>query len=72
MTKQNKTNTAYLKLSTAAFQMAAVIGGFVWLGTFLDEYWHFYPLLTIVFALIGVALGLYLIIKEVIALNREN
>jgi F0F1-type ATP synthase assembly protein I len=52
--------------------MAAVIGLFTWIGTLLDEHFHTDPLLTIILALLGVALGMYLLIKEVNALNREN
>ena len=52
--------------------MAAVIGGFTWLGTYLDTKWSTDSLFTVVGALLGVGIGLYLIIKEVIHLNREN
>jgi len=72
MTKPNDSTNSYLKLSSAAIQMAAVIGLFTWIGTLLDEYFHTDPLLTIILALLGVALGMYLLIKEVNALNREN
>ncbi|MEY4287076.1 MAG: hypothetical protein RL511_1162 [Bacteroidota bacterium] len=72
MTKKDGSNNAYLKLSSAAFQMAAVIGGFTWLGTFLDKQFHTSTVFTIVLALLGVGIGLYLIIKEVNSLNRED
>jgi len=72
MTKKNSSSNAYLKLSSAAFQMAAVIGGFTWLGTWLDQKFKTSSLFTIILALFGVGIGLYLIIKEVNALNREN
>ena len=72
MTKKNSSNNSYLKLSSAAFQMAAVIGGFTWLGTWLDNQFHTNSLFTIILALLGVGIGLYLIIQEVNALNREN
>jgi F0F1-type ATP synthase assembly protein I len=52
--------------------MAAVIGGFTWLGTWLDQQFHTSSLFTVILALLGVGIGLYLIIKEVNALNREN
>jgi len=68
----NKTSNPYLKLSSAAIQMAAVIGGFTWLGTYLDTKCSTDSLLTIIGALLGVAIGLYLVIKEVNQLNREN
>ncbi len=72
MTEKNKSTNAYLKLSSAAFQMAAVIGGFTWLGTWLDQQFATSSLFTVILALLGVGIGLYLIIKEVNALNREN
>jgi F0F1-type ATP synthase assembly protein I len=68
----NKSSYPFLKLSSAAIQMAAVIGGFTWLGTYLDNKWSTDSLFTIVGALLGVGIGLYLIIKEVNQLNREN
>lgn len=71
MTNQKSSNP-FLKLSSAAIQMAAVIGGFTWLGTYLDSKWSKDSLFTIIGALVGVGIGLYLIIKEVIQLNREN
>ncbi|MFM7006071.1 MAG: AtpZ/AtpI family protein [Flavobacteriales bacterium] len=72
MTKKHNSTNSYLKLSSAAIQMAAVICLFTWIGTLLDKKFHSDPLFTIVLALLGVALGMYLIIKEVNALNREN
>jgi F0F1-type ATP synthase assembly protein I len=71
MTNQQRSNP-FLKLSSAAIQMAAVIGGFTWLGTYLDSKWSKESLFTIIGAFVGVGIGLYLIIKEVIQLNREN
>lgn len=68
----NKSSNPFLKLSSAAIQMAAVIGGFTWFGTYLDTKWSTDSLFTIVGALLGVGIGLYLIIKEVNQLNREN
>lgn len=63
----------YLRLSSAAIQMAAVIGGFSWLGTFLDHKYHTNnSLWTIVLGLFGVAIGLYLVIKEVLAISKEK
>lgn len=62
----------YLKLSSAAIQMAAVIGGFTWFGLFLDRRYHTNQLWTVLLALLGVGIGLYLLIKEVQQLNREN
>jgi F0F1-type ATP synthase assembly protein I len=72
MTDKRSSSNPYLKFTTAAFQMAAVIGGFTWLGIWLDQKFTTSSLFTIILALLGVGIGLYLIIKEVNALNREN
>jgi ATP synthase protein I len=58
---------SYLRFSTVAFQMGAIIGLMTWLGVWLDS--RFNPAgaaFTVVCSLLGVAAGLYLIIKEVI------
>ena len=53
--------------------MAAVIGGFSWLGSFLDSKYHTdHSLWTIVLGLLGVGIGLYLVIKEVLAISKEK
>lgn len=63
----------YLRLSSAALQMAAVIGGLSWLGSFLDHKYHTKnSVWTIVLGLLGVAVGLYLVIKEVLAISKEK
>jgi hypothetical protein len=66
-------NNAYLRLTSAALQMSAVIGGFAWLGTYLDS--KFNPdgsLWTVLLSLFGVGIGLYLIIKEVLSISKED
>ncbi len=62
----------YLKLSSAAIQMALIIGGFTFLGNYLDNKWHYGQIMTIIFAFIGIGIGLYIVIKEVKQLNDEN
>jgi F0F1-type ATP synthase assembly protein I len=53
--------------------MAAVIGGFSWLGSFLDSKYHtVHSIWTIVLGLLGVGIGLYLVIKEVLAISKEK
>lgn len=56
----------YLRLTGVAVQMGAVIGGFSWLGNYLDKSQHNKtPGWTIVLALFGVAVSMYLVFKEV-------
>lgn len=50
-----------------AFQMAAVIGLSVWGGQKLDERFHnLTPWYTIVLSLVGIAVALYLVLKDLI------
>ena len=70
--KKIKKVNAFAKFSSLGIQMAAVIVGFVLLGDYLDGYFkNETPWLTIVFSLVGVFGGLYLVIKEVILLNKD-
>ncbi len=67
----NKVN-AFAKFSSIGIQMAAIIVGFVLLGNYLDEHFESKtPWITIVCSLVGVFGGLYLVIKEVISLNKD-
>lgn len=53
--------------------MGVIIGGFTWLGVFLDnKYNNKTPWWTIGLALFGVFAGLYLMIKEVIKMGKDN
>lgn len=53
--------------------MAAVIGGFTWLGAYLDQrYASNQTLWTIILGLVGVGLGLYLVIKEVLHISKDK
>ena len=53
--------------------MAAVIGGFTWLGAYLDQRYAFsQSLWTIILGLVGVGLGLYLVIKEVLHISKDK
>jgi ATP synthase protein I len=54
-------------------QMAAVIGGSVWLGVFLDgKYNKGGQAWTVCLALFGVAVALYQVIREVINMSKDN
>lgn len=53
--------------------MGAIIGFFCWLGWFLDsEYNPGGKLYTLIFSLFGVFGGLYVIIKEVLAISKAQ
>lgn len=72
--KSNKSNMkTYARFSTVGIQMGVVIGGCAWLGQYLDQkYGTKTPWWTLVLSLFGVAVGLILIIREVIKMNKEN
>jgi len=57
----------FLKYSNLAIQMAVTIGLGAWAGTKLDQ--HFKtskPVFTIILSLLGIAAGLYLVLKDFI------
>jgi ATP synthase protein I len=68
----DKKNT-YLRFTSVAIQMGAVIGGFTYLGTYLDAHQQLkQPIWTICLSLFGVLISMYLIFKEVKNINREE
>lgn len=53
--------------------MGIIIGGFAWLGTYLDDrYQNKTPWWTLGLSLFGVVAALYLMIKEVVKLSKED
>lgn len=73
MKEEKKKNSTYSRLSTAGIQMGIIIAGAAWGGSLLDEKYHNEtPVWTIVCSLAGVGAGLYLVIKEVIKISKEN
>lgn len=61
----------YIRYSGLGFQMIATIGLFTWLGDQTDRYYqNEKPTATAVFALIGVCLSIYWVIRGV-AKNRD-
>lgn len=68
-----KNYNIYLRLSSVAIQMAAVIGGFTWLGTYLDEKQKLKtPIWTISLSLFGVMASMYLVFKEIKNINSNE
>lgn len=63
----------YARFSGLGIQMGIIIGGFAWLGVYLDDkYKTKTPWWTIGLSLFGVFAGLYIMIKEVIKMGKDN
>ena len=70
--KEPKKLDSFAKYSTMAFQMVIIIGLGVFGGIKLDDWLHMrFPLFTLVLSLAGVALSIYLMIKDLTPLNRK-
>lgn len=75
MEENNKKSgiSKFARFSGLGIQMGAVIAIFTWLGTYLDKkFASKTPLWTIGLSLFGVMAGLYLVIKEVIKMGKED
>lgn len=73
MKEDKNKNKAYIRLSSAGIQMGLVIAGAAWGGSLLDDkYQNETPIWTIVCSLLGVGAGLYLVIKEVINISKDD
>ncbi|MEO6303604.1 MAG: AtpZ/AtpI family protein, partial [Bacteroidia bacterium] len=60
-----------LKYSNLGFQMAVIIGLSAWGGNKLDtSYKNETPIFTIVLSLLGIALALYIVLKDIIKSNK--
>jgi F0F1-type ATP synthase assembly protein I len=73
--KENKKQklSPYLRLTSAGLQMAGVITSLSYLGYYLDGKFQLStPWWTISLGLTGVASGLYLVIREVIEINKHD
>lgn len=71
--KQNNSLNQYARFSSIAIQMGVIIGVSAWGGRKLDAKLNLNkPYLTIVLSLVGVALALYLIIREVINMGKNE
>ncbi len=70
--KKDKNQNTYLRFTSVAIQMGVIIGGFTYLGVFLDEKQsNKTPIWTIVLSLFGVVISMYLIFKEVQKMNKD-
>ncbi|MBI2281406.1 MAG: AtpZ/AtpI family protein [Bacteroidetes bacterium] len=71
--KRNNSLSQYARFSGVAIQMGVIIGVSAWGGKKLDEHFNLNkPYLTIVCSLTGVAIALYLIIREVIKMGKKD
>ncbi|MFM7661169.1 MAG: AtpZ/AtpI family protein [Bacteroidota bacterium] len=69
----SKKASPFIKFSSLGIQMGIIIAFFTWLGVYLDEKFQLRtPWLTICLSLFGVCSSLYLVIKEVIKMGRDN
>lgn len=65
LSKNNKPPlNAYARYSNMAFQMGAIIGAFTFGGYQLDKWIHTIPLFTVILSLAGVAIAIYISIKD--------
>lgn len=73
MAKKPNPYSKYARFSGLGIQMGVIIGFFSWLGVYLDDkYQSKTPWWTIGLSLFGVATGLYLIIREVIKMGKDE
>ncbi|MCX2681183.1 AtpZ/AtpI family protein [Galbibacter sp. EGI 63066] len=76
--KKNKKPTrnqlnSWIKFSNIGFQMAIIIGGGTYLGVWLDEkYPNNYSTYTIICSLVSVFIALYVVIRQVKNLNKDE
>ena len=71
--KSNNTLKGYSRFSGIVIQMGVIIGLGSWGGSQLDEKFNSEtPIYTIILSLSSVGLALYLIIKEVIKMGKNN
>jgi|694.fasta_scaffold48109_3 F0F1-type ATP synthase assembly protein I len=71
--KSSSTISKFARFSSVGIQMGVLIALFSWLGTYLDKkFLSKTPWWTIGLSLFGVFASLYLVIKEVINLNKED
>lgn len=71
--KNKKELSPLIRFTSMGFQMGIIIAFFTWLGIFLDDkYKTKTPWWTIGLSLFGVCASLYLIIKEVMKMGKNE
>jgi len=72
MSEEEKGYSKYAKYSSLGIQMGTIIAGLTWLGIFLHKKYQSTPLWTVILSLTSVFIALYIVIKEVIKMNKDN
>lgn len=62
----------YARYSGLAFEMLFIIAAGVFGGVKLDEWLHTKPILTLVCSLVGVAIALYIAIRDALHINHHS
>jgi F0F1-type ATP synthase assembly protein I len=63
----------YGRYSGLAFQMIAIILAFVWMGKKIDEiYFQGRTIFIIILSLIGIAVALYVVLKDIIKIKKSK
>jgi hypothetical protein len=71
--KKPKPRNNYLRFSGVAIQMGTIIGLGAWGGSSLDAHYSITnKLFTITITLLAVAISMYIVIKEVINMSKNN
>ena len=71
--KQKKPLNLYVRFTGVAFQMIAIICVFSFLGVWLDKKFpNNFTAFTIIFSLIGVISSMYIVIKQVLTMIKDN
>ena len=69
----SKRSGNFIRFTSLAFQMIGTIGFFSWLGYYLDQKYNSKtPWWTICLSLFGVFISIYLVIREVIKMSKDN
>jgi F0F1-type ATP synthase assembly protein I len=71
MAEKDSEGRAYLKWAGLGFEFAAVVGLFVYFGYLADQRWGYGPWGLVIGGAIGFTGGLYHLVKEGFAMNRE-
>lgn len=73
MPKKNEGFKKWMIFSGIAFQMGFLIGIGAFIGVKLDQYYpNKYSVFTIIFSLIGVFLGLYVVIRQLLKMTKDE